>query len=174
MPAFCYFTPRAAYTRRCCMDRVTAKLSIFLRTNGEYLDLDKYSVFWERASALEAPIYLHPGNPFGHPATYAIHSELSGPVAVGPLRGRRARYAWCSPASSNATPRQGSFSVMVGRHCLSASGALTAAGRFAIEEAGRLLTRPPSTFGATSPSPRPVCAPTIRCAARSMRWALRT
>jgi 2,3-dihydroxybenzoate decarboxylase len=50
------------------------------QTNGEYLDLDKYSVFWERAAALEAPIYLHPGNPVDHPSTYAGHSELWGPV----------------------------------------------------------------------------------------------
>ncbi|MFZ0395337.1 MAG: amidohydrolase family protein [Terracidiphilus sp.] len=50
------------------------------QTNGEYLDLDKYSVFWERAAALEAPIYLHPGNPVDHPAVYADHSELWGPV----------------------------------------------------------------------------------------------
>jgi 2,3-dihydroxybenzoate decarboxylase len=50
------------------------------QTNGEYLDLDKYSVFWERAAALEAPIYLHPGNPVDHPAMYAGHSELWGPV----------------------------------------------------------------------------------------------
>lgn len=50
------------------------------QTNGEYLDLDKYSVFWERAAALEAPIYLHPGNPVDHPAVYAGHPELWGPV----------------------------------------------------------------------------------------------
>jgi hypothetical protein len=50
------------------------------QTNGEYLDLDKYSVFWERAAALDAPIYLHPCNPVDHPATYADHSELWGPV----------------------------------------------------------------------------------------------
>ena len=50
------------------------------QTNGEYLDLDKYSVFWERAAALEAPIYLHPANPVDHPAVYAGHSELWGPV----------------------------------------------------------------------------------------------
>lgn len=50
------------------------------QTNGEYLDLDKYSVFWERAAALDAPIYLHPGNPVDHAATYADHSELWGPV----------------------------------------------------------------------------------------------
>ena len=49
------------------------------QTNGEYLDLDKYSVFWERAADLEAPIYLHPANPVDHPATYSGHSELMGP-----------------------------------------------------------------------------------------------
>lgn len=50
------------------------------QTNGEYLDLDKYSVFWERVAALETPIYLHPGNPVDHPATFSGHSELWGPV----------------------------------------------------------------------------------------------
>jgi 2,3-dihydroxybenzoate decarboxylase len=50
------------------------------QTNGEYLDLDKYSVFWERAAALKAPVYLHPANPVDHPATFAGHTELWGPV----------------------------------------------------------------------------------------------
>lgn len=50
------------------------------QTNGEYLDLDKYSVFWERAAGLEAPIYLHPGNPVDHPTVYADHPELWGSV----------------------------------------------------------------------------------------------
>jgi predicted TIM-barrel fold metal-dependent hydrolase len=48
------------------------------QTNGDYLDLDKYSVFWERAAALQAPIYLHPANPVDHPAVYAGHPELNG------------------------------------------------------------------------------------------------
>ena len=42
--------------------------------------MDKYSVSWERAAALDAPIYLHPANPVDHPAMYAGHSELGGPV----------------------------------------------------------------------------------------------
>jgi 2,3-dihydroxybenzoate decarboxylase len=50
------------------------------QTKGEYLDLDKYSVFWERVAALQAPVYLHPGNPVDNPAVYAGHSELWGPV----------------------------------------------------------------------------------------------
>ena len=49
-------------------------------TNGEYLDLDKFSVFWERAAHLKAPIYIHPANPIDHPVMYAGHSELWGPV----------------------------------------------------------------------------------------------
>ena len=48
------------------------------QTNGEYLDHDKYNVFWERAATLEAPVYLHPANPVDHPAMYAGHSELWG------------------------------------------------------------------------------------------------
>ncbi len=70
----------AAELERCVRDLGFQGALINGQTNGEYLDLDKYSVFWERAAALEAPIYLHPGNPVDHPATYAGHSELWGPV----------------------------------------------------------------------------------------------
>lgn len=49
-------------------------------TNGLYLDDDRYSVFWERAAALRAPIYIHPNNPADQPAMYADHPELWGPV----------------------------------------------------------------------------------------------
>lgn len=48
-------------------------------TNGEYLDLDKYTPFWERAEALEVPVYLHPCNPFDMPHMYSGHPELCGP-----------------------------------------------------------------------------------------------
>ena len=65
---------------RCVRDLGFQGAMINGQTNGEYLDIDKYSVFWERAAALEAPIYLHPGNPVDHPATFAGHSELWGPV----------------------------------------------------------------------------------------------
>jgi len=65
---------------RCMHDLGFQGAMINGQTNGEYLDLDKYSVFWERAAALEAPIYLHPGNPIDHPAVYGGHSELWGPV----------------------------------------------------------------------------------------------
>lgn len=33
------------------------------RANGEFLDLDKYRVLWERLAALGVPIYIHPGDP---------------------------------------------------------------------------------------------------------------
>jgi 2,3-dihydroxybenzoate decarboxylase len=50
------------------------------QTNGAYLDDDRFSVFWERAAALGAPIYIHPNNPPDVPFTYHGHSELWGPV----------------------------------------------------------------------------------------------
>jgi 2,3-dihydroxybenzoate decarboxylase len=65
---------------RCVKDLGFQGAMINGQTNGEYLDLDKYSVFWERVAALEAPIYLHPGNPIDHPAMYSGHPELWGPV----------------------------------------------------------------------------------------------
>lgn len=70
----------ASELERCIHDLGFQGAMINGQTNGEYLDLDKYSVFWERAAALEAPIYLHPGNPVDHPAMYAGHPELWGPV----------------------------------------------------------------------------------------------
>jgi 2,3-dihydroxybenzoate decarboxylase len=65
---------------RCMRDLGFHGAMINGQTNGEYLDRDKYSVFWERAAALQAPIYLHPANPIDHPAMYAEHPELWGPV----------------------------------------------------------------------------------------------
>lgn len=65
---------------RCVRDFGFQGAMINGQTNGEYLDLDKYSVFWERVADLGAPIYLHPGNPVDHPAMYDGHPELWGPV----------------------------------------------------------------------------------------------
>ncbi len=70
----------AAELERCVRDLGLRGAMINGQTNGDYLDLDKYDVFWERAAALEAPIYLHPSNPVDHPAVYAGHTELWGPV----------------------------------------------------------------------------------------------
>lgn len=50
------------------------------QTNGAYLDDDRFSVFWERASDLSVPIYIHPYNPPDFPYMYHNHPELFGPV----------------------------------------------------------------------------------------------
>lgn len=70
----------AAELERCVRDLGFRGAMVNGQTNGEYLDLNKYSVFWERAAALEAPVYLHPGNSVDNPAVYAGHTELWGPV----------------------------------------------------------------------------------------------
>lgn len=49
-------------------------------TNGLYLDDPSAEIFWERAAALRAPVYIHPNNPVDHPAMYAGHPELWGPM----------------------------------------------------------------------------------------------
>jgi 2,3-dihydroxybenzoate decarboxylase len=66
--------------QRCVRDLGFQGAMINGQTNGEYLDLDKYSVFWERVADLGAPVYLHPANPVDHPAMYDGHPELWGPV----------------------------------------------------------------------------------------------
>jgi 2,3-dihydroxybenzoate decarboxylase len=49
-------------------------------TNGIYLDDRRYDIFWERASALHAPIYIHPGNPPDRSHMYEGHPEMWGPT----------------------------------------------------------------------------------------------
>ena len=70
----------AVELERCVRDLGFRGAMINGQTNGDYLDLDKYAVFWERVAALEAPVYLHPANPVDNPAVYAGHTELWGPV----------------------------------------------------------------------------------------------
>ena len=53
---------------------------LFGHTNGLYLDDDRYQPFWERAEALNAPIYLHASDPMVLPRTYMGCAELQGPV----------------------------------------------------------------------------------------------
>jgi 2,3-dihydroxybenzoate decarboxylase len=48
------------------------------QTNGRYLDERDYDVFWERVQALDAPIYLHPADPYDMPRMYEGHPELLG------------------------------------------------------------------------------------------------
>lgn len=50
------------------------------QTNGAYLDDDRFSVFWERAADLGAPIYIHPYNSPDFPYMYHGHPEMFGPV----------------------------------------------------------------------------------------------
>lgn len=48
-------------------------------TNGEYLDDEKFFPVWERAEALEVPIYLHPADAPDKPKNEGGYSEMAGP-----------------------------------------------------------------------------------------------
>ena len=50
------------------------------QTNGANLDEDQFSPFRVRAEALDAPIYIHPGNPTDLPSVCRDHSGPFGPV----------------------------------------------------------------------------------------------
>jgi len=65
---------------RCMKDLGFKGTLINGETNGVYLDDRRYDVFWERASALHAPIYLHPGNPPDCSHMYEGHPEMWGPT----------------------------------------------------------------------------------------------
>lgn len=65
---------------RCVRDLGFQGAMINGHTNGTYLDDDRFSPFWERSSALRAPIYIHPGNPPDRPYMYSGHPELWGPM----------------------------------------------------------------------------------------------
>jgi 2,3-dihydroxybenzoate decarboxylase len=49
-------------------------------TNGQYLDRDTFSPFWERAAALGVPVYLHPADPYDSPHVYQGSRALYGPA----------------------------------------------------------------------------------------------
>ena len=48
-------------------------------TNGEYLDAEKFFPVWERAEALEVPIYLHPADAPSMPPNEKGYTEMAGP-----------------------------------------------------------------------------------------------
>ena len=48
------------------------------QTDGRYLDDDRFAPVWERAEALDAPIYLHAADAAVMPVTYAGRPELDG------------------------------------------------------------------------------------------------
>ena len=49
------------------------------QTLGVYLDDPVYEGFWEKAAALKAPVYIHPGNPAQKPLSYEGADALWGP-----------------------------------------------------------------------------------------------
>ena len=49
-------------------------------TNGKYLDDPELRVVWERASALDVPLYLHPANGVDTAHVLSGHPELQGPM----------------------------------------------------------------------------------------------
>jgi 2,3-dihydroxybenzoate decarboxylase len=65
---------------RCVRDLGFKGALINGQTNGVYLDDDRFSIVWERAADLGAPIYIHPNNPMDVPHMYQDHPELWGPV----------------------------------------------------------------------------------------------
>lgn len=65
---------------RCMKDLKFKGALINGQTNGIYLDDRRFDVFWERVSALGAPVYIHPANPVDRPAAYADHPEVWGPT----------------------------------------------------------------------------------------------
>jgi 2,3-dihydroxybenzoate decarboxylase len=61
------------------------------QTDGVYLDNRCYDVFWERAQALDVPIYLHPADPHATYGTIADYPELL-----------RATWGWTIETASHA------------------------------------------------------------------------
>jgi len=49
-------------------------------TNGKYLDDRAYDVFWDRAAALDAPIYVHPADPVAPLAAIEGYNVLARPM----------------------------------------------------------------------------------------------
>lgn len=72
-------TEAADELERCISDLKFQGAMINGQTNGVYLDDPIYERFWERAAALKAPVYIHPGNPVQKPITYEGALALWGP-----------------------------------------------------------------------------------------------
>ncbi len=49
-------------------------------TRGVYLDDELCLPFWERAAALDVPVYLHPANPMTIPAAFCGNPGLAGAI----------------------------------------------------------------------------------------------
>jgi len=77
--------------QRCMRDLTFAGAMINGHTNGQYLDHPSLHVFWERAEALGAPIYIHPTDPVA-----------LAPVLEGYNGLRRATWEWGFETGSHA------------------------------------------------------------------------
>lgn len=64
---------------RCVTDLNMQGAMVNGQTLGRYLDAPENEVFWERAAALRAPVYIHPGNPVSKPVCFEGHPGLWGP-----------------------------------------------------------------------------------------------
>lgn len=92
---------------RCMHDLGFQGAMINGQTNGDYLDADKYSVFWERAAALAAPIISIPPIPWTIRRCTAVTRSFGARSAVGHLRPRRTPCDSCLPVSSSAIRGRG-------------------------------------------------------------------
>lgn len=64
---------------RCVTDLGFQGAMVNGQTLGVYLDAPENEIFWERAAALKAPVYIHPGNPTSKPVCFDGHPGLWGP-----------------------------------------------------------------------------------------------
>lgn len=81
----------AAELERCMLDLGLLGAMINGHSNGLYLDHPSLAPFWERAEALNAPIYLHPTDPL-----------VPAPVLDGVPALRRATWEWGFETGSHA------------------------------------------------------------------------
>ena len=81
----------AGELERCISDLKFSGAMINGHTNGQYLDHPSLHVFWERAEALGAPIYIHPTDPVS-----------LAPVLEGYNGLRRATWEWGFETGSHA------------------------------------------------------------------------
>jgi 2,3-dihydroxybenzoate decarboxylase len=84
-------TAAADELERCVRELKFHGAMISGHTNGKYLDDRMYDPFWERAAALNAPVYLHPADPVAPLPVLADY-----PVLVRPMWG------WGVEAGSHA------------------------------------------------------------------------
>src|SRR5215470_17841891 len=74
--------PKAAVDEleRCVRDLNFCGAMINGNTNGKYLDDRSYDPFWERAAALDAPVYVHPADPVAPLPVLAGYNVLVRPM----------------------------------------------------------------------------------------------